>query len=109
MKNTMTQTNKEGKVAQVIGPVVDVIFDGQLPAIYTALEVQNDKQLLVLEVQQHLTGNIARSVALGSTDGLRRGMTAVNTGKPISVPVGKETLGRMFDVLGAPLDGQAAV
>ncbi len=109
MKSSTTQSITLGKVTQVIGPVVDVAFEGELPAIYTALVIEHGTQQLVLEVQQHLTGNIARTVALGSTDGLRRGMDVTNTGHPISVPVGKQTLGRMFDVLGAPLDGQPAV
>jgi F-type H+-transporting ATPase subunit beta len=97
-----------GTIKQVIGPVVDVAFEGTLPEIYHALNVERDNDTLVLEVQQHLTGNVARTVALGSTDGLRRGMKAVNTGAAIQVPVGKETLGRMFDVLGHPLDNQPA-
>src|SRR3989344_5882474 len=97
-----------GTIKQVIGPVVDVAFEDTIPEIYHALNVERSNETLVLEVQQHLTGNIARTVALGSTDGLKRGMKVVNTGAAIQVPVGKETLGRMFDVLGHPLDNQPA-
>ncbi len=93
-----------GKITQVIGPVVDVHFEGDLPGIYHALEIQHGKERLVFEVQQHLGSNTVRTVAMSSTDGLRRGMPVVNTGEPISVPVGKETLGRMVSVIGEPLD-----
>jgi F-type H+-transporting ATPase subunit beta len=98
-----------GVIVQIIGPVVDVRFEGELPAIYTALEVlaeDNDSEdLLILEVQQHLGSNAIRAVAMGSTDGLRRGVNVRDTGAPISVPVGRATLGRMFNVLGRPIDG----
>ena len=113
-----------GKISQVIGPVVDVEFsssasadakvsDGQgkksLPNIYSALEVNLENgNKLVLETHQHLGGNRVRAVAMGSTDGLRRQMEVVDTGAPISVPVGKETLGRMFNLLGEPIDGMPA-
>ncbi|MFH0930261.1 MAG: F0F1 ATP synthase subunit beta [Candidatus Moraniibacteriota bacterium] len=99
-----------GKISQVIGPVVDVEFEKDLPAIYSALEVvlEGEKKL-VLETHQHLGGNKIRAVAMGSTDGLRRKMEVVDTGAPISVPVGKETLGRMFNLLGEPIDGMSAV
>lgn len=95
-----------GKISQVIGPVVDVEFEKNLPEIYSALEVrlENDKRL-VLETHQHLGGNKVRSVAMGSTDGLRRQMEVVDTGAPISVPVGPQILGRMFNLLGEPIDG----
>jgi len=97
-----------GKITQIIGPVVDVSFAGELPEIYTALEVFREeggkKHRVVLEVQQQLEGNIARTVAMDSTDGLARNMEVVDTAKPISVPVGKNTLGRMFNLLGEPLD-----
>ena len=109
MKDTPIKQKNQGRVTQVIGPVVDVTFEGELPEIYTELQVKQDAGNLVLEVQQHLTGGIVRTVALGTTDGLRRGAPVTNTGRPISVPVGKETLGRMFDVLGMPLDNQAPV
>jgi F-type H+-transporting ATPase subunit beta len=109
MEKTMTQENI-GHVAQVIGPVVDVKFEGQVPKIYNALtlRVKNAKGIeeeLVLEVQSQQEGNIVRTISMGSTDGLVRGMVVTNTGKPISVPVGNETLGRMFSVIGEPIDG----
>jgi F-type H+-transporting ATPase subunit beta len=101
--------NNEGKVIQVIGPVIDVEFaDGvKLPKIHDALEVGADK--LVVEVHQHLGGGRVRAVAMGSTDGLRRGVAAVATGAPISVPVGTVVLGRMFDVLGHAIDGKEEI
>lgn len=98
----------KGKITQVIGPVVDVAFTEDLPEIYTALEVEisvnNERKKIVLEVQQQLEGGIVRTVSMDSTDGLARGLEVINTGKPISVPVGKETLGRMCNLLGEPLD-----
>ncbi len=94
-----------GKVIQVIGPVVDVSFSKEMPPIYQALEVtMNSGEVLVLEVQQHLGGGNVRTVAMGATDGLARGLEVTDTGKPISIPVGKETLGRMVGALGQPLD-----
>ncbi len=99
----------KGTISQVIGAVVDVHFETARPAIYNALEVSANNQKLVLEVQSHLGSNTVRTIAMGSTDGLQRKMEAVDTGAPIAVPVGKETLGRMFNVLGNPIDGQPAV
>lgn len=96
----------KGKVIQIIGAVVDVEFPETLPGIYEALEVEINKNKLVLETQQHLGDNKVRTVAMGATDGLARGVEVVATGAPISVPVGKETLGRMFGVLGQPIDGK---
>lgn len=94
-----------GKIAQVIGPVVDVRFeDGELPEINTALTIDREGGVLTLEVAQHTGHNIVRAVAMSSTDGLERGMDVLNTGKPIVVPVGPETLGRMFNVTGEPID-----
>lgn len=94
-----------GKITQIIGAVVDCSFEGEkLPKIYDALEVKLGEELLVLETQQHLGGNTVRTVAMGTTDGLKRGVAVKNTLAPISVPVGRETLGRMFNVLGEPLD-----
>ncbi|MBT6254274.1 F0F1 ATP synthase subunit beta [Candidatus Uhrbacteria bacterium] len=94
-----------GKITQIIGPVIDVTFDdGDLPNILTALEVTRDKDKIVLEVAQHVGGNVVRTIAMDSTDGLVRGQEVVNTGAPISVPVGPETLGRMFNVIGEPID-----
>ncbi len=95
-----------GKVIQITGPVVDVEFPvGELPGIYNAVEIGD----LTVEVQQHLGNNWVRAVAMSSTDGLSRGVDAVDTGKPITVPVGESTLGRVFDVLGRPIDGKGPV
>jgi F-type H+/Na+-transporting ATPase subunit beta len=94
-----------GKVAQVIGTVVDVEFPaGSLPALYNALEIQNGNEKIVLEVQDHLGNNWVRCLALSPTEGLARGVDAVDTGAALKVPVGKGTLGRLFDVMGTPLD-----
>ena len=94
-----------GKVTQIIGAVVDCSFEGEeLPKIYDAFEVKVGKEKLTLETQQHLGGNSVRCVAMGTTDGLKRHDEVHNTKAPISVPVGRETLGRMCDVLGNPLD-----
>jgi F-type H+-transporting ATPase subunit beta len=96
---------KIGHVSQIVGVVVDVQFDvDSLPGIYNALEVDLDGEKLVLEVAQHLSESSVRAIALGSTDGLRRGAEVIDSGKAISVPVGKETLGRMFNVIGEPID-----
>ncbi len=105
-----TQTGT-GSIAQVIGAVVDCAFpEGtRLPPIYTALIVEIDGKPLVLEVQQHLSKGMIRSVAMGSTDGLKRGSPVTDTNAPISVSVGPETLGRMFNVLGEPIDGMPPV
>ncbi len=97
-----------GIVVQVIGPIVDVQFaKGKLPALLTALniELDNDK-VLVLEVLQHIGDDVVRSVSMGATEGLVRGMKVINTNNPISVPVGEKTLGRMFNILGEPIDGK---
>ncbi|MCK5061963.1 F0F1 ATP synthase subunit beta [Candidatus Parcubacteria bacterium] len=104
----MSENKNLGIVKQVIGAVVDVEFSTELPEIYNALEVKNDKGKLVLETQQHIGFNLVRTVAMGSTDGLKRGDKVINTGAGISVPVGDETLGRIFDVLGNPVDGKEA-
>ena len=94
-----------GKVVQVIGPVVDVEFPpGQLPKMLNALEIERGDAKLVVEVEQHLGNNWVRCIAMESTDGMRRGAAAVDTGAPISVPVGPEALGRLLDVLGRPID-----
>ena len=98
-----------GKIKQIIGPVVDVVFEDALPTIYNALEVDNNGEKLVLEVQQHLGAQIVRTIALGPTEGLQRNLDAKDTGKPISVPVGKTTLGRMYNVFGETIDGLAKV
>lgn len=96
----------KGTISQVIGPVVDVKFEGEVPAIYNALEIKMEKDTLVLEVQQQLSGGVVRTISMSSTDGLKRGMEVVDTGAGISVPVGKETLGRIFNVLGKAVDGK---
>lgn len=102
-----TQAKTNGKIQQIVGVVVDVEFEGNLPAIFNALEVRTDGPDLILEVEQHLSAHVVRTVALGSTDGLARGAEVVDTGAPISVPVGTDTLGRMFNVTGEPIDGKA--
>ncbi|NQT49300.1 F0F1 ATP synthase subunit beta [Candidatus Kuenenbacteria bacterium] len=99
----------KGIVKQVIGPVVDVEFREELPSIYHALETKIGDKKLVLEVQQHLGDNQVRTVAMDSTDGLKRGEETIDLGAPISVPVGDETLGRMFNVMGEAIDGMDEV
>ena len=99
-----------GRVIQVMGPVVDVEFpSGDLPDIYNAVEIVRDEGPLIAEVQNHLGSDWVRCVAMDATEGLRRGMEAINTGKPISVPVGPSTLGRIFNVLGEPIDNAGPV
>merc|ERR1719324_651962 len=93
-----------GKVAQVIGAVVDVAFEGQLPPILNALEVQDHEVRLVLEVAQHLGENMVRTIAMDGTDGLTRGQKVQDTGAPIKVPVGEQTLGRIINIIGEPID-----
>ena len=96
--------SKNGKITQIIGAVVDVNFETELPEIYTALEVSNTGNKLILEVAQHLGENGVRTIAMDATEGLKRGDEVVNTGAPISVPVGPETLGRIINVIGEPID-----
>lgn len=97
---------KTGKLLQIIGPVVDIRFsNGELPSLNNAINIPLAQGRLVVEVAQHVGDDTVRCVAMGSTDGLVRGMKAIDTGRPISVPVGKEVLGRMFNVLGDPIDG----
>ena len=99
-----------GKIVQVIGTVVDVEFaPDELPSIYDALELDNVGERLVLEVQQHVGNNWVRCLALGATDGLARGIDVTDTGQKVTVPVGQETLGRLFDVTGKPLDNLGPV
>src|SRR5271166_4680255 len=110
---TATAT-KTGRISQVIGSTFDAEFDeGHLPNIYNAIRIEGDvkgvKIHLTGEVQQHLGGNRVRCVALGSTDGLVRGMPVLDTGGPVSVPVGKEGLGRVFNLLGEPIDGRGPI
>jgi F-type H+-transporting ATPase subunit beta len=106
-----TATQTTGRVIQITGPVVDIEFPaGQLPAIYNAVEIQRTGQdPLTCEVQQHLGNNWVRAVAMTTTDGLARGVDVIDTGAPITVPVGEVTLGRVFDVLGKPIDGKGPV
>ena len=100
----------KGKVVQVIGTVVDVEFPAdELPEIYSAVELQNDGEKLVLEVEQHVGNSWARCLALGATEGLARGVEAVDTGSPVSVPVGAGSLGRLMNVLGDPIDNGPTV
>ena len=101
--------NKKGKITQIIGAVVDVNFEGELPEIYTALEVNNSGSKLILEVAQHLGENDVRTIAMDSTEGLKRGDEVLNTESPISVPVGPETLGRIINVVGESIDERGAV
>jgi F-type H+/Na+-transporting ATPase subunit beta len=101
--------NAKGRVAQIIGAVVDVQFDGELPAILNALETENNGNRLVLEVAQHLGENTVRTIAMDSTEGLVRGKPVHDTGKPITVPVGLGTLGRIMNVIGEPIDGRGPI
>ncbi|MBT6691210.1 F0F1 ATP synthase subunit beta [Candidatus Parcubacteria bacterium] len=96
----------KGLVKQIIGPVVDVYFAKNLPKINDALEVKKGDSKIVLEVQKHMGDNMVRAVSMGSTDGMSRNLEVINTGAPISVPVGQDTLGRMFGVLGQAIDGK---
>src|SRR5438067_5554411 len=103
-----------GQIVQVIGSTFDAEFEeGHLPEIYNAIKIDAEGKgvpiRLTGEVQQHLGGNRVRCVALGSTDGLVRGMDVTDTGAPVTVPVGKETLGRVFNLLGEPIDGRGPV
>ena len=98
-----------GKVVQVMGPVLDIRFkDGELPALLNAIEVENNGKKLIVEVAQHVGDNVVRCIAMAATDGLVRGADAVDTGEPIKVPVGDECLGRVFNLLGEPVDEQPA-
>ena len=109
--------NNKGAVVQIMGPVVDVEFSakggsasgGDLPALQTALVVKRDGKDLILEVAQHLGGSRVRTLAMDSTAGLQRKTAVENTGSPISVPVGEEVLGRVFNVFGDPIDGKGEV
>jgi F-type H+-transporting ATPase subunit beta len=103
-------TPHTGKIISIIGPIIDVHFDDMIPDIYSALKLPRENgEVLTLEVEQQLDENTVRCVALGSTDGLSRGLLVTDTGAAISVPVGEETLGRMFNVVGEPIDGKGEV
>ena len=113
---TLWKHTNVGRVVQIIGNVVDVEFaNGELPAIYNAVrivdegELSAEKREVTVEVQQHLGENRVRSVAMQPTDGLVRGMKAIDTGEPITVPVGRETLGRVMNVLGEPVDKKGEI
>src|SRR5437016_13143729 len=111
MVSTATNGQKIGQIVQVIGSTFDVEFEeGHLPEIYNALKIEEEYKGMKLkvtgEVQQHLGGNRVRAVALGSTEGLYRGLSVLDTGKAVQVPVGLETLGRVFNLLGDPIDGR---
>ncbi|MBQ2403916.1 MAG: F0F1 ATP synthase subunit beta, partial [Lachnospiraceae bacterium] len=102
--------NNMGTVIQVVGPVLDIRFsDGCLPDLLTAIEVPNGDQVVIAEVAQHIGDNVVRCIAMSSTDGLSRGIPAIDTGRAISVPVGEECLGRVFNLLGQTIDGKEQV
>src|SRR5438874_12910215 len=104
-----TPANQTGRITQVIGAVVDVKFDGELPAILNALETRNGGNRLVLEVAQHLGESTVRTVAMDTSEGLVRGQEVTDTGQPISVPVGDEPLGRITNLVGDPDDAAGPV
>jgi F-type H+/Na+-transporting ATPase subunit beta len=104
-----SSANTHGKVTQVLGAVVDVQFDGELPPILNALQTENDGKRLILEVAQHLGEGVVRTIAMDSTDGMIRGQSVQDTGSPITVPVGPETLGRIINVVGEPIDERGAL
>jgi F-type H+-transporting ATPase subunit beta len=107
--STARRAFASGKISQVIGAVVDVQFEGNLPPILNALEVQGVDHRLVLEVAQHLGGNNVRAIAMDSTEGLVRGQEVADTGNPIMVPVGPQTLGRIINVIGEPIDERGPI
>ena len=102
-------TKNIGKITQVIGAVVDVYFENNLPEILTALECDISGNRLVLEVAQHLGETTVRTIAMDSTEGLKRGDKVIDTGSPIKVPVGPETLGRIINVIGEPIDQRGKI
>ncbi|MEO0499141.1 MAG: F0F1 ATP synthase subunit beta, partial [Pseudomonadota bacterium] len=106
---TTPTTNNIGRIAQVIGAVVDVQFDTELPAILSALETKNGDKRLVLEVAQHLGENMVRTIAMDATEGLVRGQEVTDTGAQIRMPVGPETLGRIMNVIGEPIDERGEI
>ena len=105
----MTQVRAEGRVTQVLGAVVDVHFAGELPSILNAVQLENEGRPLILEVAQHLGENTVRCIAMDTTDGLVRGQKVIDLGAPITVPVGPETLGRILNVIGEPVDERGPV
>ena len=109
MATAAASTNNQGRISQVIGAVVDVTFEGELPEILSALETDNGGNRLVLEVAQHLGENTVRTIAMDSTDGLTRGQQVRDTGSQIRVPVGPKTLGRIMNVVGEPIDERGPI
>jgi len=105
MTKISERSNKYGVVKRVVGPVVDVYFKGEIPSINNKLLIDPEGMRLAAEVQQHLAGGLVRTLVLGPVEGLRRGVEVTDTGGPIKVPVGKQVLGRIFNVLGEPVDG----
>lgn len=100
----------KGIISQIIGPVIDIRFaPEELPKLLNAINIENDGKTIVAEVAQHIGDDVVRCIALSSTDGLRRGTEAFDTGAPISVPVGREVLGRLFNVIGEPIDNKCPV
>ncbi|HLD01941.1 MAG TPA: F0F1 ATP synthase subunit beta, partial [Patescibacteria group bacterium] len=107
MAEKKTKTFNEGVIVRIAGPIVDVYFEGDLPFVYEALTIAlPDKSQLTLEVQFEIGDHEVKTIAFGSTDGLARGMSVKRTGSSIAVPVGTKTLGRIFNVLGLPIDGK---
>lgn len=113
MAETSNRAGEKGTIVQIIGAVVDVEFpEGHIPELYDALDVKGDgknRPDLVLEVQQQIGGGVVRCIAMGSSDGLSRGLEVVNTGAGVKVPVGRETLGRIMNVLGQPVDERGPI
>ena len=107
---TKKTTAGDGRIVRIIGPVVDVKFDGAVPPIYNALTVEAETPIghlsTILEVESQLPGGVVRTVAMSSTDGLQRGLIATDTGEPMKMPVGPKTLGRIWNVMGKPVDGK---
>jgi F-type H+-transporting ATPase subunit beta len=103
------KVENKGKITQIVGAVIDVRFDGEVPSLYNAIKVPFHEETVVLEVLQHLGNRTVRCISMHPTDGLTRGMEAVDTGAPITVPVGEEVLGRMVNVLGEPIDNKPAI
>ena len=103
---TKPPAKTEGKIIQIVGVVVDIEFEDHLPAIHNGLGVKDGDKVLVLEVAQHLSKSSVRAVAMGPTDGIARGLMVSDSGQPITVPVGDATLGRIFNVIGEPIDSQ---
>ena len=101
---TNSDQKNRGKIVEIKGVVIDAVFPNELPEIYSALRITVDDRELIAEVQQHLGDDRVRAVAMDSTDGLARGLDVENTGQPISVPVGDATLGRLWNVIGDPID-----